>query len=459
MKRLAVACLVALAVLAPPVARSAPPAAPSRLAWWQDARFGMFIHFGVYSTIGRGEWVRSNEKISVEAYQPFVDRFDPRAYDARAMARLAKAAGMKYAVMTAKHHDGFCLFDSKLTDYKSTKTPIGRDLIREFVDAFRAEGLRVGLYYSLLDWHHPDYPHFGDKFHPAREDAAWKGRAQDWSRYLQYLHGQVKELVTQYGKIDLLWFDFSYGEMTGEKWRASELIKMVRAAQPNVIIDNRLGGDGMARGVGYGDFVTPEQTIPDAAPTDDAGRPLPWETCLTLNNSWGYNRRDDAWKTPKQVVSALVNVVSKGGNLLLNIGPDGSGRVPDASVRVLEEVGRWMRANGASLYGAGPARVGLAKPDWGRYTQRGQVLYAHVLEPPIGHLVLPGMKDAVASARVLADGSTAYLDDQFWGVSSGGALYVNVAKPTHHTYPMPDPLDTVFALELKPTAPKPTARE
>lgn len=443
--------LIAFAVMltVAPAGRAESP--PSRLAWWQDARFGMFIHFGVYSTIGRGEWVRSIEKISVEAYQPFVDRFDPKLYDARAMARLAKAAGMKYAVMTAKHHDGFCLFDSKLTDYKSTKTPIKRDLIREFVDAFRAEGLRVGLYYSLIDWHHPDYPHFGDKFHPAREDVAWKGKPHDWNRYLQYMHGQVKELVSNYGRIDLLWFDFSYDQMTGEKWRASDLIKMVRAAQPNVLIDNRLAGDGMARSVGYGDYVTPEQSIPDATPTDEAGRALPWETCLTLNNSWGYNRADHNWKTPKQIVGALANVVSKAGNLLLNIGPDGSGRVPEASVRVLEDVGRWMRGNGASIYGAGPARVALPKPDWGRYTQRGNVLYAHVIDAPIGHLVLPGLRDAVVAARVLADGSQAYTATDFWGVSSGSALYVNVGKPTHQTFAMPDPLDTVFALELKPT--------
>lgn len=430
----------------PPQATVA-PSAPDRLAWWQDARFGMFIHFGVYSSVGRGEWVRSVERMSVEAYEPFFKSFNPVDFDARALARQAKAAGMKYAVMTAKHHDGFCLFDSRLTDYKSTRTPAKRDLVKEFLDAFRAEGLRVGLYYSLLDWHHPDYPHHGDNHHPERDNDAWKGRKHDFPRYLDYMHAQVKELVTKYGRLDILWFDFAYGQLRGEAWRGQALVKMVRQAQPHIILNNRLDGDGVTEGVGSGDFVTPEQGIPAVPPRDGKGKLLPWETCLTLNNSWGYNRRDTHWKSPRQVISALVNVVSKGGNLLLNVGPDGRGRIPEASLATLRDVGRWLSLNGESIYRAGPAA--LDKPDWGRLTQRGSKLYAHILEQPIGHIVLPGMRGRVMAARLLADGSEAYIGTEKFGQDSGDELWLNVAKPVHHTYTLPDPLDTVIELELK----------
>lgn len=440
------ACVTAWGL--PPAIQAAPAPPPNKLAWWQDARFGMFIHFGVYSSLGRGEWVRSVEKMSVEAYEPFAQRFNPVDFDARALAKLAKAAGMKYAVMTAKHHDGYCLFDSKLTTYKSTAMAAKRDLVREFVDAFRAEGLKVGLYYSLLDWHHEDYPHFGDHHHPESENVAWKGKRHDFNRYLKYMHGQISEIVNNYGKLDVLWFDFSYDHLTGEAWRANDLLKMVRKAQPTAILNNRLGADGISQALTTGDFVTPEQGIPAVAPVDGQGRMLPWETCLTLNNSWGFNRKDREWKTSKQIVGALVNTVSKGGNLLLNVGPDGRGRIPEETVRILTEVGRWMKLNGESIYGAGPAS--LPKPDYGRFTQKGNSLYVHVTDPQISYVLLPGLRNKVVSARLLADRAEAYLaTDKFGHDASGQDLFMNVAKPVHHTYVMPDPTDTVFEVELK----------
>ena len=407
----------------------------------------MFIHFGLYSTLGRGEWVRSVERLSVEAYEPYFKTFNPVDFDARALAKQAKAAGMKYAVMTAKHHDGFCLFDSNLTDYKSTRTPAKRDLVKEFVEAFRAEGLRVGLYYSLIDWHHPDYPHFGDRHHPMRDNEQWKGRQHNFSKYLSYMHGQIKEVVSNYGKLDILWFDFSYDDMRGDKWKAADIVSMVRKAQPTVLINNRLGGDGESEGLAMGDFLTPEQGIPPAPLRDPAGKPLPWETCLTLNNSWGYARNDRAWKSPKQIISALVNVVSKGGNLLLNVGPDGRGRVPEGSSQTLREVGRWLSLNGESIYGAGESA--LPKPDWGRYTQRGKFLYAHVLEQPIGQVNIAGLRDQVVSARVLFDRAHAFMETQKFGTDSGSELWIKTGKPMYQTYPLPEPLDTVFELELK----------
>ena len=211
-----------------------------RVEWYQDARFGMFIHWGLYAIPARGEWVRSTEEMPEEEYLPFFDEFDPVDYDPKKWARAAKEAGMKYAVLTAKHHDGFCLFDSKLTDFKATNTKAKRDLVAEYLDAFRAEGIKVGLYYSIIDWHHPDYPHYGDRIHPMRNCEAEKDVERDFNRYLEYMHGQVKELCTQYGKLDVMWFDFSYDNMRGETWRATELVNMIRSYQPDVIIDNRL---------------------------------------------------------------------------------------------------------------------------------------------------------------------------------------------------------------------------
>ncbi|MCL2699763.1 MAG: alpha-L-fucosidase, partial [Defluviitaleaceae bacterium] len=195
-----------------------------RTKWFMHDRFGMFIHWGLYSIPARGEWVRSVERISNEDYQKYFDAFDPIGYDPREWARLAAKAGMRYAVLTAKHHDGFCLFDSKLTDYKATNTRAGRDLVREYVDAFRAEGLKVGLYFSLIDWYHPDFPHYEDRQHPMRDNEAFKNHAQveRFDRYLDYMHGQVREICTGYGKLDILWFDFSYPGMSGEKWRATD---------------------------------------------------------------------------------------------------------------------------------------------------------------------------------------------------------------------------------------------
>ena len=228
-----------------------------RMEWYQDARFGMFIHWGLYSIPARGEWVRSVEEIPEEEYLPFMKEFDARDYNPKQWAKEAKAAGMKYVVLTAKHHDGFCLFDSKYTDYKVTNTPAGRDLIKEYVEALREEGLKVGIYFTLLDWHHPDYPHYGDRIHPMRNHKECGNENRDFSRYTEYLYNQVEEICTNYGQIDIIWFDFSYDDMRGEKWGATKLINMVRSLQPQVIIDNRLEASGEGRGSLYECDPTP----------------------------------------------------------------------------------------------------------------------------------------------------------------------------------------------------------
>lgn len=425
-----------------------------RTRWFLQDRFGMFIHWGLYAIPARGEWVRNSERITVEDYEPYFEEFDPVFYDPKEWARAAKQAGMKYAVLTAKHHDGFCLFDSKLTDYKSTNTKARRDLVAEFLEAFRAEGLKVGLYYSLIDWHHEDYPAYGDLHHPMRDDERYERDPATFDRYLEYMHGQVRELLTNYGKLDIMWFDFSYGKMAGETWKSAELIKTIRSLQPHLLIDNRLEAGGEGGGSIYtseplpyaGDFASPEQIIPPAGVTDDSGRPIPWEACITLNNNWGYAAADRTYKSAATVIRKLVECVSKNGNLLLNVGPDAKGRIPKESLDILAEVGEWMRRNGDSIYGCGQAE--FPKPEWGRYTQKGNKLYAHLLEENVGPINLLGLAGKVKRARLLADGSELFLTRPWNASMYPDDAFVNFARPEHQSYPLPDSRDTVLELEL-----------
>jgi alpha-L-fucosidase len=414
------------------------------MQWFQDARFGMFIHWGIYAIPARGEWVKQQESIPDADYQPFFETFDPIHYDPRIWAKAAREAGMKYAVMTAKHHDGFCLFETKYTDYQSMNTPARRDLIREYVEAFRAEGLKVGFYYSLLDWHHPDYPIAGDSIHPMRNHPDYKDHAGNLPRYADYIRNQVEELLTHYGKIDIIWFDFSYGAMSGEAWKATELVKMVRRLQPEIIIDNRLGGNikAVEPEIYAGDFASPEQIIPPEGVLNEAGQPIPWEACITMNDHWGYAAQDKNFKSPATLVRALVECVSKGGNLLLNVGPTAKGEIPPESLQILAEVGRWMHENGESIYGCGNA--GLPKPEWGRFTRRGDCLYAHILDRGIGPVNLRDLQDRVRYARLLADGSEIRLDRP-WNT----AEYPRDAFVTFATAHLPDAWDTVVKLVVK----------
>jgi len=425
-----------------------------RTRWFMRDRFGMFIHWGLYAIPARGEWVRNREEMTVDEYQTYFDEFNPTAYDPRAWARAAREAGMKYAVMTAKHHDGFCLFDSKLTDYTSARSKAGRDLVAEFLDAFRAEGLKVGLYYSLLDWHHEDYPAYGDEIHPMRNNKQYARNPERFGSYVAYMHGQVRELLTGYGKLDMMWFDFSYGDnMKGETWEASALVALIRSLQPHVIIDNRLEGNGAGGSIFTrsplpyaGDFASPEQLIPPAGEVDEAGKPVPWEACITLNNNWGYAAADRSWKSAETVIRKLVECVSKNGNLLLNIGPDALGRIPDASLKILQEVGGWMRLNGDSIYGC--AQAAFPKPEWGRYTQSGRTLYAHIFEQGVGAYNLSGLAGRVRKARLLCDGSEICITRPWNAERYKNDLFFNFARPESDTYPLPDDRDTVVAFEL-----------
>ena len=423
-----------------------------RVEWFRNARFGMFIHWGLYSIPGRGEWVRSDEQMPEAAYLPFFETFAAKDFDPKAWAKTAKQAGMGYVVMTAKHHDGFCLFDSALTDFKSTNTPFGRDAVAEFVEAVRAEGLKVGLYFSLIDWHHPDYPHYGDNFHPMRNDPACENSGRDFDRYLNYMHGQIREICTNYGKLDLLWFDFAYGDLRGEAWRGTELVNMVRSLQPDVLIDNRIEVSGEGFGSLYncdpapyhGDFVTPEKFIPPQGIRDVNGDPMVWEACITMNNNWGYCPTDHNYKPAPLLIKKLVECVSKGGNMLLNVGPDARGNIPEESVNILKGIAKWMGKNSTSIHGCGLA--GIPKPENGRITRNGNKIYYHIYEAGIGDIPLVGIsRDQVEKVRLLATGAEVKISDSWMAANYPDTVFVSLGESPI----LPDEVDTVLEITLK----------
>ena len=388
-----------------------------RMAWWRHDRFGMFIHFGLYAVPARHEWVQSHEYVDPKAYESkYMSRFNPDLFDAKEWAKLAKAAGMKYAVLTTKHHEGFCMWDTKTTDYKITNTEFGRDLVREYVDAFRAEGLKVGFYFSIKDWHHPDYTI--DVTHPLRpkdrrdwsdEKFAELNKGKDWTRYRTYMWNQVDELLTQYGKIDIVWFDYTvkYPEHPNwgkcyKDWDAVNLVKHVRKLQPGIIIDNRL--DLMDTDDGW-DFVTPEQFKASAWPTV-RGERVPWETCQTFSGSWGYFRDEMTWKSVPQLIGLLTETVSKGGNLIMNVGPTARGEFDERAKERLAGFARWMHWNSRSIYGCTVAPDGITAPNGTAVTYNPQTnrAYIHLYDYPMGYLPVEWI-DRVDYAQFLHDGS------------------------------------------------------
>jgi alpha-L-fucosidase len=434
---------------------SPPLPSPAHLQWWREARFGMSLHFGLYTEAARGEWVRSTEQMSVADYQKYFDAFNPDPGWATDWARLAKAAGAKYGVLTTKHHDGFCLFDSKLTTYTAVHSGAKRDLVREWVEALRAEGLKVSLYYSLVDWHHPDCPATKDRQHPLRHhpDSPARDAQGDWSRYVAYLHGQLIELCTNYGHIDSIVVDFSYWNYTGEKWGAAEIQQKLRALQPHLIFNDRWANEPrkkIPRPSYAGDYEQTEQNIPRECLRDDAGQPMPWEGWFTLTNSWCYSATDNLWKSPTTLIRALINCVSKDGNLLLNVSPDARGRVPAPAIAALQELGSWLRLNGESIYGAGAAT--LPKPEWGRFTQKGDTLYAHLTEAVIGNITLPNLRGRVKNGRLVAQQADVIICD-YWNPAvqsfdDPNDIFFNFAAPTAWTYALPDDRATVVAFTL-----------
>lgn len=362
--------------------------------WFDTARFGMFIHWGHSSQQG---WELSwplvggvfalpyCQDVPVDLYHQNAYTFSPSAYNPCEWARFAQELGMQYAILTVKHHDGFALFHTQQSEFSVEHTPYHQDIVQQFLDAMRSHGIRVGLYFSLSDWHHPDYPAFTEADKPYRFDRLPQPSPQQWQRYWEFLSAQLRELLTNYGEIDVLWFDGGW-ERTPEQWRSSDLHQMIRQLQPHCLINDRLPG--------FGDFDTPEQFIPAHPPAQR------WETCLTLNESWGYNPTDRQFKTTRQLIHTLCEIAGKGGNLLLNVSPMGNGELPPEQVERLEEVSAWMKHYAESIIGT---EAGLeAWQFYGPSTRRGQRYYLHLLMQPYDTISVRGLPiKQIASVRSL----------------------------------------------------------
>ena len=383
----------------------------ARLKWWSDARFGMFIHWGLYSVpageykgqTNYAEWFLEETQMPVSQYEKFADQFNPTNFNARAWVKAAKYAGVKYIVITSKHHDGFGMYRSDLTDWCIKRTPFQRDPLKELAAACKAEGVKFCLYYTIMDWHSPDWG-----IRRPWNDVAAKDGPPDMDRFEDYMKGQLHELLTRYGPIGLLWFDGNW-ESPWTAQRGADIYNYARSLQPAVIINNRVGkpqntpGGGFAKTGSVGDYGTPEQTIP---PTG-FGPGVYWESCMTMNDHWGYNKYDQNFKSAETLVHNLIDCASKGGNYLLNVGPTSLGVIPGPELDRLKQIGDWMKVNSVGVYdtSASPFR----KIAWGRCTAKigksNTTLYLHVWNwPADGRLVVPGLKNKVKSARLLATG-------------------------------------------------------
>ncbi len=415
-----------------------------RMAWWEEARFGMFIHWGLYAVpagewkgeTNHAEWIRTTAKIPLEEYDNFVSEFNPVNYNPEEWVKVAKNAGMKYIVITSKHHDGFCLFDSKYTDFDVKSTPYKDDILKKLANACHKEGIKICWYYSIMDWHHPDYL-------PRRnweKDRSAEGA--DFTRYISYMKNQLQELVNNYGDIGVLWFDGEW-EGTWNNESGKDLYNYVRNLQPEIIINNRvdIGRSGMAGmtrpGEFAGDFGTPEQEIPAT------GLPgVYWETCMTMNDHWGYNKNDDNWKSSKDLIRKLADISSKGGNFLLNVGPTADGRFPEESIERLEKIGEWMRINKDAIYKtqASPFK----NLDFGKCTQKnveGKTrLFFHVFDWPENNtLRIPGIYNKPSNSFLLADNARKQLDV----MRMEDAILITLPKDC------PDTVNTVVVLDVE----------
>ena len=372
--------------------------------WFVKDRFGMFIHWGIYALAARHEKVRALEPIPPDKYNMYSDLFDPDLFNPKAWAETAYKAGMKYLVFTAKHHDGFCMWDSQYTDFKVTNTPCGRDLLKEIVDAFRAKGIKIGLYYSLLDWHHPEFT--VDLAHPERNTPGEreKNTTRDMRKYARYMRDQVTELLTGYGRIDIMWFDFSYPCEDGKgaaDWESEKLVETVSSLQPHVLLDNRLDYPESA------DIFTPEQYIPSGGVRDEGGNLKVWEGCHTFSGSWGYYRDEYTWKSVKALLSIIIKNTSRGGNTLLNVGPNGRGRFDKRAQDRLDGIAEWMDIHNRSIHNCTIAPKEFIEPEGCRFTYNpdSNRLYLHIFDWPLKELHLEGFRHRLKYAQLLNDAS------------------------------------------------------
>lgn len=376
-----------------------------RKNWFVHDRFGMIIHFGLYSLHTQGAWYRSRQELPHEHILKYFNRFNPDLYDPGDWARRARNAGMTHMTLTSKHHDGFCLWPTGETDFNVSNTPYGRDLIGPFVEACRAEGLKVGLYYSLIDWSHRDFAI--DPFHPLRniEDLEGYNAKCDVARYQAFMKAQVTELLTQYGEISHFFPDFSYPRATHrgvsgkgrDYWDSEGLLALVRELQPNAIVNNRLDLLDLEA-----DFYTPECFVPHEAPLRK-GRPVDFESAFTMSERWSYNRDEQNWKSPHQLIRVLVDMVSMGGNLMMNVGPTGRGILDQRTMAALDTYANWMELHARSICGCG--RSPFQAPKDCRLTQNGNRVYVHLFSWPYKHLYMEGLGGKVAYAQLLNDAS------------------------------------------------------
>lgn len=413
--------------------------------WFDTARLGLFVHWGLSSVggwelswplVGGTPSLPRCQSVPIAEYYATAERFNPHRYDPHAWAALAARLGAQYAVLTAKHHDGFAMFDTQLSDFSVMHTPYGKDILREFIDAFRAAGLRVGVYFSLSDWHHPDYPAFTEAYRPYDFFNLPQPTTAQWERYLGYLFDQVRELLTHYGSIDVIWFD-GHWERQADLWKPSALRDLIRALQPDILINDRLPG--------CGDFETPEQFIPAQPPAEA------WETCMTMNESWGYNPSDGGYKSARQLIHALCEVAGKGGNLLLNVSPMGDGQLPAQQLERLEAVASWMTRNRESILGTTP---GLQPWQfYGPSTRKGDRIYLHLLMKPYESIAVRGVPvkrivgaELLGNAGQLSYSSRCAIIDSLFNADPAGELTISVPETRV------DPYATVIAIDVAPVA-------
>ncbi len=442
---LLLAAVAITAAVRPARGQEAPPAeSPNAAArrGFEDARFGVFVHWGVYSLLGKGEWVMNNDKIPIAEYRKLPPQFNPTRFDAEEWVKLVKSAGARYITVTTKHHDGFCMYDSKLTDYDVVDaTPYARDPLRALAEACRKNRIKLFFYYSLLDWHHPDYFPLGKTGQSAGREP--KG---DWAKYVAYYQGQVRELCSNYGEIGGVWFD-GWWDAPDAAWDLEGTYRLIHELQPGALVGNNhhvspFPGE---------DFQMFEQDLPGENSAGfnkaETAASLPLETCLTINRSWGYDSGDHAFKSPEELIHALVGAAGRGANLLLNVGPKPDGAIPPESAERLLAVGRWLEANGKAVYGT---RKGPIPPQpWGVTTvreaaaDRAPTIYLHVLKPDVKEVVVP---EILAEAVALPLGGTTPLKKEI--------------VPPGVKFTIPDdaraPYDTIIAVDVPVPMPMPT---